>query len=327
MTEALELSEWGSAAVERLAGIPVAVGALCDGGRRHWVSGDLSRVPVTASTRFYAGSITKQMVAALVARAEVDGRLDVREGIRTYLPSLPAWTAPIRVRHLLHHTAGLPQPRVLALALGSTDDAEGWSRLDDDAVLAGLHRVTPPAHRPGAAFTYDNTGYILLAQLVRAVYGRDLADVIRPELFVPLGMTGSRLGGPAPVVLPGHVAPPRTTGDGGLWTNLADLLTWLEAMNGEALGADVSALVCTPGELDDGTTLDYAWGIGIREGPHDTTVYQHGGEWPGWSAMTLRCPTAATGVAILAATENMPLVSAAARELHDLLVRRRCVRA
>jgi CubicO group peptidase (beta-lactamase class C family) len=274
---------------------------------------------VTRSTTFYAASVTKQLVAALVARAVLDGHVDPQASVRTFLPGLPAWTISIRVHHLLHHTAALPQPRLLAIALGYPDDAAGWSRLDNESVLVALHRVAPSPVAPGREFSYDNTGYVLLAELLRVVYGRGVADLARSEVFEPLGMAGSRLGGPAPVMLPAHPVPPATTGDGGLWICLADLMTWLEAMNEDRLGADLTTLAQSPGRLAGGTVLDYAWGIGPRLGPAGT-VYLHGGEWPGWCAMTVRCPATATAVAILAATEDMLIVSTAASELHELLV-------
>ena len=120
-------------------------------------------------------------------------------------------------------------------------------------------------------------------------------------------------------MLPGHAAPPATIGDGGLWTCTADLLTWLEAINQDRLGATLTSLVQSPGQLEDGTALDYAWGIGPRPGPAGSS-YVHGGEWPGWCAMTVRCPATGTAVAILAATEDMSTVSAAALRLHEQLV-------
>lgn len=320
MAAAPELTPWWAALDGRLPGTAVAVGTSSPKyGRSHWCVGELSQEPVRQSTIFYAASVTKQLVAALVARTVLDGYLDPRDSIRAHLPGLPVWVAPITVRHLLHHTAGLPQPRQLAVAVGYPDDAAGESQLDNQATLVALHRVAPPAVSPGQEFSYDNTGYILLAELLQAVHGRCIADLARTEIFEPLGLTRSRLGGAAPVTFPGYAGPPATIGDGGWWTCAADLLAWLEAINEGRLGVDLTALVQSPGRLEDGTVLDYAWGIGPRPAPAGT-LYLHGGEWPGWCAMTVRCPTTATAVAILATTEDMATVSAAAQELHQQLV-------
>lgn len=299
---------------------PAAVGAISpDHGRLYWSEGIMSDRPVGQTTTFYTASVSKQLIAALVARAVLDDRIHLRDSIRTHMPELPAWTTPIAVHHLIHHTGNLPQPHQLADALGYPDDAAGWARLDNQAVLTALHRVAPATVAPGRVFSYDNTGYILLAELLRTVHGRDIADLARSEIFEPLILTDSCLGGPAPVTRRNHPAPPATIGDGGLWTCVEDLLTWMEGMNEDRLGSDLTTLVQSPGRLADGTVLDYAWGIGARPGPFGT-IYLHGGEWPGWCAMTLRCPTAATAVVILAATDNMVTVSAAAHQLHRHLM-------
>ncbi len=320
MTAASDLTGWWAALKGRLAGAALAVGAISPGqGLRHWSAGSLSQQPVTETTTFYAASVTKQLIAALVARAVLDGRVDPHTSVAALLPKLPAWTAQVRVHHLLHHTAALPQPPLLAVALGYPDDSNGWSRLDNEAVLVALHHVIPPRVPPGQEFRYDNTSYILLAELLEAVSGQDVAHLAQAELFGPLGLAGSRLGGPAPVMLPGHAAPPATVGDGGLWTCSADLITWLQAMNRDRLGADLTTMVQSPGRLDGGAVLDYAWGVGPRPGPAGT-IYLHGGEWPGWCAMTVRCPATATAVAILAVTGDMSTVSAAALRLHEQLV-------
>lgn len=319
MDLATRLEAWWSAFRSRSPLPAVAVGVSTPQlGRRVWCSGELDHQPVTGSTVFYGASLTKQLVGALVARAVLSGRVDPEVPVRLYLPGLPAWTAPVRVQHLLHHTAALPQPPALATALGHADGMGGWWRLDNASVLRALSLVPPASGSPGVRFAYDNTGYVLLAELLHVVEGRDLAQLARAVLLDPLGMTGSHIGGPPPALLPDVDPPPGTTGDGGLWTCVDDLLVWLDALNGQRLGADLTALVQTPGRLTDGTVLDYAWGVGLQP-RRVPPVYEHGGSWPGWGAKAVRCPTTSTAVALLAVTGDVAALSAVALELHDLL--------
>ena len=77
-------------------------------------------------------------------------------------------------------------------------------------------------------------------------------------------------------------------------------------------------MVQTPGRLDDGTALDYAWGITARTSARGTS-YTHGGSWPGWTAKTVRRPVADTAVALLTTNNDPDAVSQAAVELHELL--------
>jgi CubicO group peptidase (beta-lactamase class C family) len=298
------------------------VAFTCDGtGDGYWCAGRLAGLgAVGPATPGYGASIAKQMMGVLAARAVVEGGLSPEAPVRQYLPGLPGWVDPVRVRHLLHHTAGLPQPPTLARALGLSADFAGWSRLDNAAILAALREVGGPTDAPGMRFSYDNTGYVLLAEVLAAVRGSVVSELARTDLFHPLGMSESRLGGAAASLLPAVDPPPRTVGDGGLWTSGQDLLRWLKALNRDAFGADVSALVQTVGRLDDGTLLDYAWGTAPRPGPMGTTSYIHGGSWPGWAVMTVRNPSAGTAVAVLAAAGDAQLVSSLTLDLHTQML-------
>jgi len=57
------------------------------------------------------------------------------------------------------------------------------------------------------------------------------------------------------------------------------------ALDRDELG--VSALLQTPGRLDDGTQLDYAWGLGVRTHA-GCRIYRHGGRWAGLNAQLIR---------------------------------------
>lgn len=74
----------------------------------------------------------------------------------------------------------------------------------------------------------------------------------------------------------------------------------------------------SPGHLDDGTALDYAWGIAVRPSPAGIS-YTHGGHWPGWSAKTVRRPTTHTAVALLTLSNDVQAVSQAAIDVHESL--------
>jgi len=65
-------------------------------------------VPVTAETIFQSGSVGKQFTAAAVMLMVEEGRLALEDPITKYLPDAPASWKPIRVRHLLTHTSGIP---------------------------------------------------------------------------------------------------------------------------------------------------------------------------------------------------------------------------
>jgi CubicO group peptidase (beta-lactamase class C family) len=71
---------------------------------------DLERdVPITPASAFYIGSLSKQFTATAIALLAQQGTLRLDDDIHRYLPELPSYDKPITIRHLIHHTSGLPE--------------------------------------------------------------------------------------------------------------------------------------------------------------------------------------------------------------------------
>jgi CubicO group peptidase (beta-lactamase class C family) len=138
--------------------------------------------------RVQVGSVAKTFIATGVLRLVTLGRLSLDDPITKHLPDLSienpwAERAPLRVRHLLDHTAGL-------------DDARMWQvftlRGNPDAPLrTGLSHGNAPVrvrHTPGARFSYSNTGYLIAAMLIEQLTGERYEAWLERELLAPLGM-------------------------------------------------------------------------------------------------------------------------------------------
>ncbi|MCA2226961.1 serine hydrolase domain-containing protein [Nonomuraea aurantiaca] len=256
--------------------------------------------PVTAATLAYAASLSKQMTAACAALLAQRGVLDMESALSRWLPRLPAWAGTIRLRHLVHHTAALPaDSEIDAIITGDDRTTPG--------IIQALARFPALDHRPGTEHVYSNAGYVCLAAVVERAADMPLPDFAQHHLFVPLAMADSRYW-PGPDPTPPGAAPlarlhpaPLSLGDGGVWTTLRDLLRWGQALNADELG--VSGLMQTPGRLDDGTPIDYAWGIGVRSHAGHR-VYRHGGGWTGLRALHARVPDLDLSVALLAIDDH-----------------------
>jgi CubicO group peptidase (beta-lactamase class C family) len=277
------------AGIQRAGGPPVltAQGLTADGE------------PLGGATLTYAASLSKQMTAACAAQLARRGELDLDSALSHRLPELPAWTGGVRLRHLLHHTAGLPADAEIDALVPGDRTNEG--------VIRALTRFRSLDRPPGTAHLYSNAGYVCLAAAVERAAGRPLPQYARSELFEPLRMTGTRYW-PGPEPAPPGAAPlgpphpaPLSLGDGGVWSTAADLLRWSQALNADELG--ISALLQTPGRLDDGTLLDYAWGIGVRSHAGHR-VYQHGGGWAGLRALQARIPGLELSVVVIAIADR-----------------------
>ena len=274
------------------------------------VQGPRPGSPVGTNAVLYGASLTKQMVGVLISLLIEQAVLDVDSSVRTFLPQLPSWAEAISLRHLLHHTAGLPPTSALLSHLG----LDGEQHLDNSAVLAALAEQERPARPPGIRFEYSNVGYVCLAEVLNRVTRESLPALARQRLFEPLEMNRSELGpAPAGVAIP-EPSPPRTVGDGGLWTTAEDLLRWNDALNRRHFGRSVHERCDAGGHLDDGTPLNYGWGVRVVDHRGERTI-THGGSWPGSRSKTVRQPRRATSVALITSCDDDALVSDTALEI------------
>jgi CubicO group peptidase (beta-lactamase class C family) len=276
-----------------------------DGSSDISCSGQLGGHLVTPDTVMYAASIAKQVVGLLAAQQVCAGTLAAEDLLSDCMDGLPPWAGTVRVRHLAHHTSGLPT---------------GWAQTrggGSAGALAWLRQLDELETEPGSTYRYSNIGYICLAEIVSRTVGAPVADVAA-DLFTRLGMSDTSLSDTIPYEPAEQQLPPRTVGDGGLWLSVRDLRSWNDAMNRRALGAEVHVLAETPGTLDDGTALDYAWGVRILQHV-GRRVVSHGGSWPTWSAKAMRWPDAGVSVALLTTSPDVGVVNAVALELGDAL--------
>ncbi|MET8153684.1 serine hydrolase domain-containing protein [Actinoplanes sp. NPDC005259] len=241
--------------------------------------------PLTAGTTVYTASLSKQITAACAALLVREGRLDTESPLAQWMPELPGWADAVRVRHLIHHTSGLPEGVHIDELLRAEPDRT------TAGVIRALARLDDLPGKPGTEFRYCNAGYVCLAVIVERAAGQPLPDFAREHVFLPLAMVTTRYwSGPAPH--PPGAAPldplspaPLSLGDGGVWSTAQELMRWNEALDRDELG--VSALLHTPGHLDDGTPLSYAWALEVRT-EACRRIYRHGGSWPGLSTQLVR---------------------------------------
>lgn len=138
--------------------------------------------PMVARSRYRIGSQTKTYVATAVLQLVAQHRIHLGAPANRYLPRLLAGQPRITVRQLLNHTSGLYEfnddPRVLAPYL---EGHLGHVWMPRRLVRIALSHK--PVARPGTAYHYSNTNYVLAGLMVRAVTGHRLGDVLRNRVF------------------------------------------------------------------------------------------------------------------------------------------------
>lgn len=145
-------------------------------------------VPITTASVFPVASLSKQFTAFCVALLNQRGQLSLDDDIRLYLPYVPDYKQKITIRNLLNHTSGLRDEwQNLEIA--------GY-RLDDVITQEQILKMVAKEHelnsKPGERFSYCNTGYILLAEVVKKVSGLTLKAFSEKEIFQPLGMINTQ---------------------------------------------------------------------------------------------------------------------------------------
>lgn len=269
---------------------------------------DLERgVPLTPSSIIEAGSVSKQFTAAAVVLLALEGRLSLDADVRTWFPELPTYERPITVRHLLTHTSGLRD-------WGSVVQLEGWprgARAHTNAhVVQIASRQRALNYAPGDAYSYTNTGYNLLAELVQRVSGKSLAEFTR-AVFARVGMSATSWRDDHRRVVPQRALAysaglsPRLSmpdesayGNGGLLTTVGDLLQWTEALNTRALGAPFAGALEQRMVITRGDTIDYALGVNVLS-HRGTRELSHSGSTGGYRAHLLAFPERRAGIAVL----------------------------
>jgi D-alanyl-D-alanine carboxypeptidase len=173
------------------AGAPGAAGWVVDErGSRGAASGladRRTRQPMRPELRFRAGSMTKSLVAAAVLRLAAEGRLSLADPLERWLPGTLPYGDRISLRQLLNHTGGVPHPTAtLEQALYAS--RQGRLREWTPQALVALVADQPPAFPAGTAWSYSNTGYILLGLVVEAASHRTLGDELGRSILGPLGL-------------------------------------------------------------------------------------------------------------------------------------------
>ncbi|MEM9616440.1 MAG: serine hydrolase domain-containing protein [Pseudomonadota bacterium] len=156
---------------------------------------DTNERPFTPDTPLRIASNTKTFTAATVLRLWEDGLLDLDAPITALIdPEFDVMlqndgydTTAITVRHLLMHTAGLPDHADDSYVdLVMADPSRQWTRRDQLAVAVDAHDPLGP---PNNQFSYSDTGYILLGHIVERLTGETLAAIVRRELkFSEIGL-------------------------------------------------------------------------------------------------------------------------------------------
>ncbi len=257
---------------------------------------------------FRLGSITKQFTSAMILLLAEEGRLALDDPLEKFLPSYPTHGHTITVKHLLNHTSGIRS----YTSIPGYMDQEIRRDLTTEELVA-VFSGEPMEFAPGTAWSYNNSGYVLLGALLEEVSGKSYSELLETRLFDPLRLEHTRVGGE-------QIVPRRARGydkEDGVWVNapylsmtqphgagalistVDDVARWTHALHGgEVVSAESLAAMTSPTRLADGEEVPYGYGLSLST-VRGRPVIQHGGGIHGFRTFALWMPEEEVLVVIL----------------------------
>jgi CubicO group peptidase (beta-lactamase class C family) len=277
-------------------------------------------VTITPATVFHVASMSKQFTAASILLLQQQGKLSIDDDVHKYIPELPDFGEHITLRNLMHHTSGMrDQWSLLELA--------GWrysqDLITDDDVMSVLVHQKALNFKPGDKYLYSNTGFTLLAIVVKRVSGMSFREFTTKNIFEPLGMTHTHFRDDHEEVIKHDALGYERDNKTGAWrmsltnfdtagatslhTTVEDLQLWDENFYHSKIGGpNFTELMLHRDKLNNGELQDYASGLAIGTYKGLPTV-GHGGADAGYRSDITRFPDQHVGISVLCnATEAGP---------------------
>ena len=268
-----------------------------------------NRELIDSKTVFSLASVSKQFTAFAVLLLESEGKLSLEQDVRIFIPELPDYGCKITLRQLANHTSGLRSHLQLLGMKGLNPNHS----ITKEMVLQIILQQKKLNFLPGEKFSYSNSGYSLLAEVVSRVSGMSFPEFVQTRLLSPLGMgdsyvvedfrrsvshlsTAYNFNGRTYVAVPSNDT---VVGSSGLFTTIEDLPKWMHNFNRPVVGnRQIFKEMHRLGLLNDGTTTEHAMGqfIGIHQ--NEEVVY-HAGADAGFVAFTARFPKRNISVMLL----------------------------
>ena len=236
-------SEASEALAERKAEFPAQpIIAVTDGeGNRDYLeTPDDKTVEEASATIYEIGSVTKVFTGLMLAQYAAEGKVDLKDPIREYLPDsvqVPNKNGKmIRLVDLATHTSGLAR---MPDNFAPRDPANPYADYTVAQMYDYLSRATL-ASAPGEKYAYSNFGMGLLGHILERIGGMTWEQLVNERVLKPLGMTSSYVSLPITArqrFIEGYAGVSvasawdiRTlTGAGGLRSSTADMLRFIEA--------------------------------------------------------------------------------------------------
>ncbi len=287
-------------------------------------------IPITSETIFHTASVSKQFAAYSIVLLAKQGKLKLDDDIHQYLSWFPDLKEKITIRHLLNHTSGIrDQWQLLAISGTRLDDV-----ITQDHIIKVLSRQQALNFKPGEQYSYSNSGFTMLAEIVKSVTGQTLRKFTDSAIFKPLGMSGTNFHDDYTEIVKNRAYSYGRSGNGfrnnilsysnagatSLFTNVNDMAKWISNLYYPKVGTAMEIKQLTQkGILNSGKELTYALGISVNQ-YKGWKQYSHSGGDAGYRTFITAFPDLKMGFIVFSNLGDFNPVGKT-YELVDLFIR------
>ena len=247
-------------------------------------------LPMTVTTQFQIGSVSKPFIAISILQLVEDGFLTLDQTIDKFFPDLERGNE-ITIHQLLTHSSGL----------NSGDGLVNYSSFTTTDQLIAYAFMNIHYHNEPGFVVYSNLGYDMLGVILEKVTGMSYEDYLQRNILdiaymkdSGLNISGAELENLA-TAYAGHITQGETArvfhpsfgfSSGGMHSTAMDLFRFSQALyDGSLLTPESYALMTTPFTVINGTNYGYGWFINPRN--HERVI-SHNGDLLGWHSILLR---------------------------------------
>ena len=277
---------------------------------------------LTSDSLFYLASVSKQFTAACVLKLVHDKKLKLTEDVRGIVKETKHFPRKITIQNLLNHTSGIADYfEYIELQLGRHQS----DYFDNKHLLELIGKFEGLCFRPNAQFSYSNSNYIVLSEVVKVRSKLTLAKFAKKHLFNPLDMNKTVFDDDRFKIIKnrvtGYIPQSKgrdkyrldlknscTVGDGGVLSSINDLIKWeLNFYKNRALDASVirGLTKSKPLKNKSGNKIYYANGLELSKPSEKVKFNYHGGGFYGFSTFLIRAPSKKSSLIFLSNNESL----------------------
>lgn len=280
------------------------------------------QLPVKDDTVFHVASVSKQVTVMCVLLLQEEGKLNIEDDVREYLPDLIKFQEPVTLRNMMNNVSGI-RDQWESLMISGTRIDDTITQQDALTMIASQEELN---FEPKSQYMYSNSNFTLLVEIIERVSGKTLNEYATQKIFTPLGMGQTIFKDSYWRLINNRASSYNDTGTGefvvnvlnygtygatALNTTATDFLKWMENYKEPTICTkETLNIMFKAPKLLDGKDSSYAGGLQVGEYKGHKYI-EHGGADAAYRAQILRFTDDDVDIVIFSNTQNIAVRDAA----------------